>query len=90
MYNFRTDLVALHGNGLGSGMPKKGIGQGPQFYTHCFNVKILSDGSISPEGVKFPGGYKREDSGLTFSLRNKVTFNSYVSIFIVLGGHLHY
>jgi cellulase len=80
MYIFRTDLVALHGNAMGSGLPKKGTGQGPQFYTHCFNVQILGDGTVSPEGVKFPGGYKREDSGLTFNLRNKAAFNSYVSI----------
>jgi cellulase len=80
MYILRTDLVALHGNSMGGGLPKKGTGQGPQFYTHCFNVKILGDGTVSPEGVKFPGAYKREDSGLTFNLRKKENFNSYVSI----------
>jgi cellulase len=81
MYIFRTDLVALHGNSYGSGLPKKGTGQGPQFYTHCFNVKILGDGTASPTGVTFPGGYKREDSGLTFSLRNKAAFNNYVCVY---------
>jgi cellulase len=85
MYIFRTDLVALHGNTYGGGLPKKGTGAGPQFYTHCFNVKILGDGTASPEGVKFPGGYKREDPGLTFSLRNKAAFNNYVSIFNTRG-----
>jgi cellulase len=78
MYIFRTDLVALHGN-FGAAQPKKGTGQGPQFYTHCFNVKVLGDGTATPEGVKFPGGYKREDPGLTFILRNKAALNSYVS-----------
>jgi hypothetical protein len=80
MYIFRTDLLALHGNGYGGGLPKKGTGAGPQFYTHCFNLKVLGDGIATPDGVKFPGGYKREDPGIKFSLRNRAAFKDYVSI----------
>jgi cellulase len=80
MYIFRTELLALHGNSFGEGQPKKGTGAGPQFYTHCFNVKILGDGTATPDGVKFPGGYKRDDPGVQFSLKNKAVFNDYVSI----------
>jgi cellulase len=79
MYIFRTDLLALHGN-FGDGQPKKGTGAGPQFYTHCFNVQILGDGTAEPPSVRFPGGYKREDPGIKFSLRNKAAFKDYVSI----------
>ena len=79
MYIFRTDLLALHGNGMMGGMPKKGTGAGPQFYTHCFNVKITGDGTATPPGVKFPGGYKREDPGVKFSLLNKAAWKDYVS-----------
>lgn len=54
-------------------------GGGPQFYTHCFNVEISGDGNVVPEGVVFPGAYKRNDAGVGFNLyKNKATFNEYV------------
>jgi hypothetical protein len=38
-----------------------------QVYLHCFNLDIIGTGTVTPEGgVKFPGGYKATDPGLTF------------------------
>jgi hypothetical protein len=65
MYILRTELIALHSNKYA--MPKLGFG-GPQFFTHCFNVDITGDGTQTPAGVKFPGGYRREDPGVAFNL----------------------
>lgn len=77
MYILRTELVALHSNNV----TIKGIG-GPQFFTHCFNVEIKSDGTATPDGVRFPGGYKRDDPGVDFNLYTKgdrEAWESYVS-----------
>ena len=40
---------------------------GPEFYLHCFNVEVTGSGTATPEGVTFPGAYKRGDTGLSFS-----------------------
>jgi cellulase len=75
-YILRTELVALHSNS----MSIPGIG-GPQFFTHCFNVDITGDGTATPAGVKFPGGYKRTDSGVKFNLYvNDAAWDNYVSV----------
>jgi hypothetical protein len=58
MYVLRTELLALHYSNT----------QGPQFYPHCFNIQILGDGTVSPPGVKFPGGYKTNDPSLVGNL----------------------
>jgi cellulase len=65
-YVLRTELLALHGNSMSS---EPTLYSGPQFYTHCFNVEISGNGNAVPEGVTFPGGYKRNDSGVKFNLR---------------------
>jgi AA9 family protein len=65
-YVLRTELLALHGNSMSS---QPTLYSGPQFYTHCFNVEISGNGNAVPEGVTFPGGYKRDDSGVKFNLR---------------------
>jgi len=72
LYIFRTELLSLHGNG---------VLDGPQFYTHCFNIEILGNGTIIPEGVTFPGGYKKDEAGVNMKLTaGQAAFNSYVSI----------
>ncbi|KAF2405581.1 hypothetical protein EJ06DRAFT_526096 [Trichodelitschia bisporula] len=65
-YVLRTELLALHGNRMNY-LPQDGY-SGPQFYTHCFNVEILGNGNVEPAGVKFPGGYKRDEPGVKFNL----------------------
>jgi len=66
LYVLRTELLALHGNSFSSAPT---LYSGPQFYTHCFNVQISGNGSATPPGVTFPGGYKRDDPGVKFNLR---------------------
>jgi hypothetical protein len=58
MYVLRTELMSLH----------YATRTGPQFYTHCFNVEISGDGTATPAGVKFPGGYTSSDPYLRFPL----------------------
>ena len=75
-YVLRTELLALHGNSFSS---QPVGGGGPQFYTHCFNVEITNGGDVTPANtVKFPGGYKREDPGVAFNLRNTAAWDGYV------------
>jgi hypothetical protein len=63
-YVLKTELLALHGNSaiLPASM------SGPQFYTHCFTIDITGQGTATPAGVKFPGGYKQEEPGVAFPL----------------------
>ena len=76
-YVLRTALLALHGNSFSS---QPTLGSGPQWYTHCFNVEVTGGGNAAPSNtVKFPGGYKREDPGVAFNLRNMGTYDNYVS-----------
>jgi len=60
-YVLRTELISLH----------YASRTGPQSYSHCFNIDIKGSGTASPEGVKFPGGYKKNDPSLVFSLYTK-------------------
>jgi hypothetical protein len=39
---------------------------GPQFYPYCVNIEIIGGGSVKPEGVNFPGAYKKTDFGVAF------------------------
>jgi lytic cellulose monooxygenase (C1-hydroxylating) len=66
LYVLRTELLALHGNTRSS---EPTLYSGPQFYTHCFNVEISGNGNATPDGVTFPGAYKRDDPGVKFNLR---------------------
>ena len=48
---------------------------GPQFYMACFNLKVTGDGTATPKGVTFPGGYNlKTDPGLTFNLSSDKPF----------------
>ena len=79
VYILRSELLALHGNSR-TYMPSEG--SGPQFYIHCFNLDISGDGKEVPKGVKFPGGYKRDDPGVKFNLYRggQADRDNYVSI----------
>ncbi|KAF2666413.1 hypothetical protein BT63DRAFT_416786 [Microthyrium microscopicum] len=57
-YVLRTELMSLH----------YATKTGPQFYSHCFNIGITSNGTAKPQGVKFPGGYTRSDPSLVYAL----------------------
>jgi cellulase len=75
MYILRTEIVALHSN-----QPPPPLKPAPQFFTYCFNVDIKEDGTVTPEGVKFPGAYKVTDSGVKFDLyKPGDNWDSYVS-----------
>jgi cellulase len=74
-YILRTELLSLHGNGRNVGILGK-----PQFYTHCFNLDIQGTGNVEPEGVTFPGGYKKDGPGENFVLRGgQASYDKYVS-----------
>jgi lytic cellulose monooxygenase (C1-hydroxylating) len=78
LYILRTELLALHGNRMSS---TPTVYSGPQFYTHCFNVEISGTGNAVPEGVNFPGGYKRDDPGVKFNLyTSEAAWDNYVSL----------
>jgi len=36
----------------------------------CFNFKVTGDGTASPKGVKFPGGYDMKSPGLNWDLNS--------------------
>jgi len=74
LYILRSELLSLHGNGQYMNPGLKGL---PQFYTHCFNIEISGNGTSSPSGVKFPGGYSKNDPGVTFILGNQGKYASY-------------
>ena len=75
-YILRSELLSLHGNGQYMNPGLKGL---PQFYTHCFNIQITGSGTSTPRGVKFPGGYAKNDPGVTFILGKTARYPSYVS-----------
>jgi hypothetical protein len=81
LYILRTELLSLHGNGQYLNPGLKGL---PQFYTHCYNIEITGDGTATPPGVKFPGGYPKTDPGVGFILGNKAKYASYVSISLAI------
>jgi cellulase len=75
MYILRTEIVALHSN-----QPPPPLKPSPQFFTYCFNLKIEGDGTATPEGVTFPGGYNITDPGIKFDLyKPGDNWDSYVS-----------
>lgn len=87
LYILRTELLSLHGNGQTRNPGLKGL---PQFYTHCFNVQITGEGNATPEGVKFPGGYPKNDAGVGFILAgNKARYSSYVSCCLSYSTQFH-
>lgn len=63
-YVLRTELIALHGNMANLNTTNLA---GPQFYPYCVNIDIVGGGSVTPEGVNFPGAYDLKDYGISFS-----------------------
>ena len=39
---------------------------GPQLYPYCINIEVIGGGSVQPDGVNFPGAYKKDDFGIAF------------------------
>jgi hypothetical protein len=76
LYILRSELLSLHGNGQTMNPGLKGL---PQFYVHCFNIEITGSGTATPSGVRFPGGYPKNDPGVGFILGNQARYSSYVS-----------
>jgi lytic cellulose monooxygenase (C1-hydroxylating) len=68
-YILRVDQLSLHGNGRING---------PQFYTHCFNLEISGNGTATPPGVTFPGGYGKNEPGVIMGIGNRRAFDTYV------------
>ncbi|TLD37872.1 Rhamnogalacturonate lyase B [Venturia nashicola] len=62
-YVLRTEMLALHANTASMKMTPVG---GPEFYLHCFNIEVLGNGTVAPEGTTFPGTYKATDPGMGF------------------------
>jgi cellulase len=60
-YVVRHEILALH---FAFRENEKSRVSGAQFYPICLKVKILGDGTVSPPGVKFPGGYRWNDPGI--------------------------
>lgn len=38
---------------------------------HCFNFKVTGDGTASPKGVTFPGGYTKDEAGFKYDVFNE-------------------
>lgn len=76
LYILRTELLSLHGNGQYNNPGLLGL---PQFYTHCFNIEISGEGTATPSGVKFPGGYPKNDASVGFVLGTTAQYVSYVN-----------
>jgi len=48
---------------------------GPQSYINCLNIKVVGDGTATPKGTPFPGGYDlKKDPGLTYNLSSPEPF----------------
>jgi cellulase len=60
-YVVRHEILALHYAFRGNEKTKT---SGAQFYPICLKLKVLGDGTASPPGVKFPGGYLWNDPGI--------------------------
>lgn len=56
-YLIRFELLALH-MAMHSG--------GAQFYPHCAQLQVTGDGCNVPEGISFPGEYKRDGEGILY------------------------
>jgi hypothetical protein len=67
-YVVRHELIALQfasdGNPKGAGS----VTAGAQFYPICLNVEVTGTGDRTPAGVRFPGGYKPDESGIIYDL----------------------
>ncbi|KAF2664489.1 hypothetical protein BT63DRAFT_378963 [Microthyrium microscopicum] len=70
LYVLRHELMALHVAEKGSPTSRGTPLSGAQFYPICFSIQVTGDGTVTPDGVKFPGGYKYSDPGLLTNIYN--------------------
>jgi len=67
-YIIRHELLAIHTSNQ------------PQFYPECAQLVITGSGTASPASsylVKFPGGYKASDPGVTIDIYSQPTVTNY-------------
>jgi cellulase len=69
-YILRHEIVALHFSIENKVPGFEFLPVGAQFYPHCFSIEVVGGGSVVPEGVRFPGGYREEEEGMRFDVRN--------------------
>ncbi|KAK1751082.1 glycosyl hydrolase family 61-domain-containing protein [Echria macrotheca] len=68
-YIIRHEIVALHfSTGTVPGWEFTPVAA--QFYMTCFNFRVTGGGDAEPSGVKFPGGYRADEKGMRFNVRN--------------------
>ena len=74
---FHLQIIALHfAVNLAPGFDTGFFGVGPQFYMACFNFKVTGDGTSTPKGVTFPGGYTPEEPGFRYDVSANSTNSS--------------
>jgi len=73
-YIVRHEIISLH-NALNDDYIKKS--SGAQFYPQCIKIKVTGDGTATPAGVKFPGGYKWDEKGILVNIFYRA--NEYIS-----------
>jgi len=73
-YVVRHEIISLH-NALNDDYIKKR--SGAQFYPQCAKVKVIGDGTATPKGVKFPGGYTWDEKGILVNIFYRA--NEYIS-----------
>jgi hypothetical protein len=75
-YILRHEIVSLHfaSNKTAYHPPsaEHGPPPGAQFYPVCASVEVIGSGFTTPSGVKFPGGYHPDDSGLRVNSSGRV------------------
>ena len=75
-FSFKIQIIALH-FALHTNPGFEWSAIGPQFYMTCFNFKVTGDGTATPQGVKFPGGYKKDEEGFKYDIFNNKTVIPY-------------
>lgn len=73
-YIIRHEIISLH-NALNDDYIKKS--SGAQFYPQCIKIKVTGDGTATPPGVKFPGGYTWDEKGILVNIFYRA--NEYIS-----------
>jgi hypothetical protein len=73
MYIVRHETVALHSAWRDTDAKVSGA----QFYPQCVKLQVTGDGTATPPGVRFPGGYVWNEPGVLENIY--YTVNRYVS-----------
>ncbi|KAI0403231.1 glycosyl hydrolase family 61-domain-containing protein [Xylaria palmicola] len=75
-YIIRHEIIALH-FALHTNPGFEWSPIGPQFYMTCFNFKVTGNGTATPKGVTFPGGYQKDEPGFKYDVFNNQTIVPY-------------